>query len=233
MSTTAARPQGVMSRALRINARELEGALHRVLSGAAAALALSACASSTTFTPTWKAPDAQPIVPEGRRVAVVFMSTDETSRRVAEDTLVSKLNEHGAQGVATYDLIPSHELRDGERTKQRLIEAGVDGIVAMRVIDERERARVTYYGVSYRTFSSYWGHAWGAPYITADVRTDTVLRLETLVYSLDRDTLLWAGTSRSVNRTKVAKLVDEVADGAAKQMAREGLLPAMRQARAP
>jgi hypothetical protein len=203
----------------------------RMLVGASASLALSACVSNTTFTSTWKAPDAQPIDPEGRRVAAVFMSTDETSRRVAEDALVRKLNEHGAQGVATYNLIPSDELQDKQRAKKRLVQAGVDGIVAMRVIDEKERTRVTYEPY-YRTFSGYWGYGWGVPYVPADVTTDTVLRVETLVYSLDRDKLLWAGTSRSVNRTEVSKLVDEVADGAAKQMTREGLLPSMRQASA-
>lgn len=209
-------------------------AVRRVMLGVSACLALSACVSNTTFTSTWKSPDAQPINPEGRRVAAVFMSTDETSRRVAEDTLVRKLNEHGAQGVTTYDLIPSDELQDKDRAKQRLVRAGVAGVVAMRVIDEKERPRttLTYDRYYYGSFSGYWGYGWGIPYAPADVTIDTVLRVETLVYSLDRDKLLWSGTSRSVNRTEVSKLVDEVADAAAKQMTREGLLPAMHQASA-
>jgi hypothetical protein len=49
--------------------------------------------------------------------------------------------------------------------------------------------------------------------------------VETLVYSLNNDELLWAGTSRTVNPAKVPEFVEEVADTAAKQMARQGLLP--------
>jgi hypothetical protein len=199
------------------------------VAAACIAVSLAAC-TSTTFTSTWKAPDAQPLDPAGRRVAAVFISTDESSRRAAEDALVSKLNERGAQGIASYTLIPSRELRDMDRVRAYLAEAGVDGVVTMRVIDERERTSTTYtaprpFAHYYWNLSSYWGYGWGLPYTPAEVTTDTILRVETLVYSLDRDELLWAGTSRTVNPAKVPEFVEEVADTAAKQMTRQGLLP--------
>ena len=58
----------------------------------------------------------------------------------------------------------------------------------------------------------------------AEISTDTVLRIETLVYSLERDTLLWAGTSRTVNPDKVSEFVPEVADTAAREMMKQGVL---------
>jgi hypothetical protein len=192
-------------------------------------LVLAACAT-TTFTATWKAPDAQPFEPGGRKVAAVFISTDESVRRVAEDTLVRELNERGAQGVAAYTLIPSDELKDMARVKTHLAEAGIAGIVTMRVIEEKERVSVSYaaprptFSPYYWHFSSYWGYGWASPYEPARVRTDTILSMETLVYSLNRDALLWAGTSRTVNPSKIADLVEEVADAAAKEMIRQKLL---------
>jgi hypothetical protein len=82
------------------------------------------------------------------------------------------------------------------------------------------------------TFSSTWKapdaqplDPWGIPYAPAQVTTETILRVETLVYSLDRDALLWAGTSRTVNPSKVSEVVAEVADRAAKEMMKQGLLP--------
>ncbi len=56
------------------------------------------------------------------------------------------------------------------------------------------------------------------------VATTTLLRIETLVYSLERDTLLWAGTSRTSDPTNVPRLVSEIADAAAKQMVKQGVL---------
>jgi hypothetical protein len=197
----------------------------------AAVLALSAC-TTTTFSSTWKAPDAQAIDPAGKKVAAVYMTTDESSRRAAEDILARKLNEHGAQGVASYTLIDSSVASDTERTKKLLSAAGIEGVVTMRVLGEKERTRVTYggppwgYAPYYRHFSSYWGFGWGSPFSPSEVTTTTELRIETLVYSLTRDELLWAGTSRTSDPGKLSSLVDEVADSAAKEMTKQGVLKA-------
>jgi hypothetical protein len=196
-----------------------------------ALLVLAACASTTTFTSTWKAPDAQPLDPKGHKVAAVFVSTDESSRRVAEDVLVRKLNERGAQGIASYTLIPTAAVGDFESVKQQLAEAGVDGVVMMRVVDQKQRVTVRndapFFGYPpyYWRFSGYWGYGWGAPYSPTEVMTTTVLSIESLVYSLNRDTLIWAGTSRTSDPGNVEKLVNQVADAAAKQMQKQGLLP--------
>ena len=47
-------------------------------------------------------PDQPPLDPRGQKVAAVFISLDEGSRRAAEDELVRQLNEHGASGIASY-----------------------------------------------------------------------------------------------------------------------------------
>lgn len=201
--------------------------------GCALLAVLAACASTptTTFTATWKAPDAQPIDPAGRKVAAVFISTDEGTRRAAEDVLVKKLDEYGAEGVASYSIIPSAELYDMDKVRQRLAAAGVAGIVTMRVIDQKQETRVRYSGPRpafapyYWYFSGYWGYGWSVPYAPEEVTTHEVMRIETLVYSLKRDALVWAGTSRTVDGDKVTPLVEEVADAAAAKMQKQGLLP--------
>jgi len=190
---------------------------------------LTGCAS-TTFTATWKAPDQSLLDPRGHRVAAVFISMDEASRRAAEDALVLMLEKYGANGVAGYSVIPYEDLHDMHRARQRLIDAGVDAVVTLRVIDEKEKTTIRYIHESgvfppyYRNFSGYWGYGWNDPYAPAEVRTSTILRIETLVYSLDGDTLLWAGTSRATEPSRIARLVEEVADAAVRQMKAQGLL---------
>ena len=198
-----------------------------VLSGV---ILLSACAS-TSFTSTWKSSEVLQVNPRGHKVAAAFISTDESSRREAEDVLARKLTEQGASGVPAYTLVPSGELHDMPGVKARLTQAGIDGVVIMRILDAKERTTVTPgsrigFAPHYMHFSGYWGYGWGAPYAPAQVTTTTVLRIETLVYSLERDALVWAGTSRTVNPARVSKFVAEIADSAVKQMKREGVLPA-------
>ena len=57
----------------------------------------------------------------------------------------------------------------------------------------------------------YWGHwypyAWDIGYL----RTDTVVRIETVVYSVDRDMMIWTGLSESTNPRSVPKLIQQVA----------------------
>lgn len=192
---------------------------------------LAACAT-TTFTDTWKAPNQPALDPHGQKVAAVFISKDEGMRRIAEDTLVRKLDEHGANGIASYSLISGEDLGNMERVKERLAAAGVDGIVTLHVIDENKKVTIAYEYQDpalqpyYWRFTDYWGYGWQSPYVPTEVTTTTILRIETLVYSLKRDALLWAGTSRNSERAKVSRLVEEVADAAAREMTKQGLLVA-------
>lgn len=56
------------------------------------------------------------------------------------------------------------------------------------------------------------------------LQTDTLLSVEALVYSLARDKLLWASTSRTTDPGGIDNLVTEVADATAKEMTKQGLL---------
>jgi hypothetical protein len=214
---------------LELKGIEMKANLAMLLGCMLAPLLVAGCAS-TTFTSTWRAPDAQGVDPVGRKVAAVFITKDESGRRAAEDVLVRKLNERGAQGIASYTLVPSAEAANVDQAKDRLAKAGVDGVVVLRVLSEKERTRVSYgsdagFGFgSYRHFSGYWGLGWGAPYSPTEVTTTTELRIETLVYSIERDELLWAGTSRTTDPGKIQTLVEEVADSAAKEMTKQGVL---------
>jgi hypothetical protein len=48
--------------------------------------------------------------------------------------------------------------------------------------------------------------------------------VETLVYSLRQDKLLWAGTSRTSNPEGIQSLIYEIADAVANQMSKQGLI---------
>lgn len=199
----------------------------RLLMAVLMVVSASACVS-TTFTHTWKAPDAQALDPQGHKIAAVYITSDEGGRRVAEDVLVQKLTARGAQGVASYSLIPSEKLEDMAFVQARLLEAGVDGVLTMRVIDEKQEISLPetgygpWFGPDYGRFTRYWDYGWDYPYEPA--RVNKVLRVETLVYSLTRDELLWAGTSRTVNPKELPVFVAGLADELAKRLMSQGLL---------
>ena len=66
----------------------------------------------------------------------------------------------------------------------------------------------------------YYGGAWTG----GQVRTDTIVIVETLVYSLRQNKLGWAGESRTTNPTSVDAFVQELVAEAAEAMKKQGVL---------
>ena len=191
-----------------------------------AALCLSAC-GSTTFTSTWKAPDAQRVDPAGKSIAALVIYSDKKRRRDAEVYLTHELTIRGARGVAAYTLIGLDQ-PSVDYARARFKEAGVEGVVVMRVVGHDQTVIVDpggFSGSAYSSFGSYYSsYGVGVTYSTGSVQTDTVVTLETLIYSLNQDKLLWAGTSRTSNPEGLQSLITEVADAVASQVVKQGLV---------
>ena len=192
-----------------------------------ALLWLSAC-GSTTFTSTWKAPDAQRVNPAGKRIAALVIYSDKKRRRDAEVYLANDLTTRGARGVAAYTLLGLDGYPTVDDARARFKEAGVEGVVIMRLVAHDQTVIVDPGGFSgsvYGSFGSYYSsYGMSVSYSTGSVQTDTVVTIETLIYSLNQDKLLWGGVSRTSNPEGLQSLVNEVADAVSSQLAKQGLV---------
>jgi hypothetical protein len=197
---------------------------------AAAALTLGACAS-TKFNSTWKAPDSQPLNFQGQKVAAVVISPQESTRLGAEGALARELVSRGVQAIPAYNLIPPNETRDKERAKVLFTQAGIVGVVVMRALGAEKEISASagsyawgapYYGSFWGT--GYYGYGWGAVYDPGYLRTDTIVNVETLVYDLKADKLVWAGKSQTTNPDRVDALIKELVAAAAAEMKKQGLI---------
>ena len=56
------------------------------------------------------------------------------------------------------------------------------------------------------------------------MRTDTIVSVEILVYSLEQDKLVWAGRSQTTNPEKVGPFIQELTARAAAEMKKQGLI---------
>ena len=83
-----------------------------------------------------------------------------------------------------------------------------------------------YTGPTYGPYwGGYYGYGWGGAWGTGtDIQTDTIVTVETLVYSLKQNKLLWAGQSKTTNPSNVDAFVKELAAGAVREMKKVGLL---------
>lgn len=191
-----------------------------------------ALADGPKFTSTWKAPEASTTTFAGKKVAALIMSDDQNLRVAGEEALVRELADLGlASGVATYRIIPKEELRDPEKAKGWYERAGVEGIVSMRLVSADIRETWTpsmWVSSSYSTLWGYYPYGWGTAYAVGPGRThqESLAVIETLVFSVPANKLLWAGMTETTNPKDAATVIGSVVDATVKEMTKQGLLPA-------
>jgi hypothetical protein len=165
----------------------------------------------------------KPSTHSGKTIAAVFVSGDERNRHTAEDALANDLVARGAHGVPGYALVENELRGDSEDTLTRLKTAGANEVVIMRVIASDRRPNNKLIPGAAANSSDTPGT--GNLSSTAKANTfDTLVSVETLVYSLDLNEPLWSSTSRTTNPQDIVQLVNEVASATTKEMLKQGLL---------
>jgi hypothetical protein len=194
--------------------------------------ATAGCASSG-FVASSKNPAAQPVDLTDAKVAAVVIMEDQSRRRSAENVLAREISAHGAIGVPMYTIHTDSKPSNEAAARKALEAADVQGVVVMRPVSidvDAEVTPVTYSEPMYREYwGSYYGAAWGAPYAMTNVTGGDVVQtmtvvVETLVYSMQQNQLLWSGQSKHVNPSGLEKSIQELARAAGRELRKHGLI---------
>ena len=194
------------------------------------AIVLTACAAATTFENTHKGENIGQIDFKGRKVAAVVIGAGVTQQRQidAETVLAKELSARGMDGVAGHSIVPvaTTTPMTRERAIAMLQEAGVAGMVVLKLVDTEKKTVKTQWAdtqfqqtlVNYTYFGpiGYEGNTYD--------RSITTITIETSLYSLGPLKLLWAGQSESVDPAKVDSFIPQFARDVAAELRREGLV---------
>ena len=186
-----------------------------------------AAEAGTKFKSSWKPPDAVPTNFRGQKVAAVVMLKDEKQRVGVEDELAYALRSRGLDAYAAHSIIPPEEMTDKERARALLEKAGIAGAVVLRAVDKRTNvtdAPGGYWVSNYQSFYGYYGWGWGGIYDPGHVTMDSIFSVETLIFDVKADKLLWAGLSETKNPKRVDDFMKDLVSSAAKQLQKEGLI---------
>jgi hypothetical protein len=191
---------------------------------------LVACAAMLSaapkFSSVWKSPDAGSVSFAGKKVAALVIAQDDSLRVAGEESLVRELTARGLQSVATYRIAPKEELQSADRAKGWFEKANVEGVVALRPVSKDKRTTYnpgTWVNPYYSTLWGYYGYGWGSMYIPGSVEQDTVVVVETTIYSVPRNQLLWAAVSETKNPKDLRSFVDDLVKEAVKELHKQGL----------
>jgi hypothetical protein len=184
---------------------------------------VSSC-SSTQITSSWRDPNKQIHAGDWNKVLVVALLRNETNRRRAEDQMVKYLN---GKGITSYSYLDKNfDPKAEEALRSKIKKDGFDAAITMRLIDiDKEKIYTPeehyMYPVYYQSFSGYYYRNW-VFYNTPGYYTVTKkFIIETVIYSIPDDKIIWSGITETYDPQGVEKLTDEIASAIYKKMLEE------------
>jgi tRNA-dihydrouridine synthase len=211
--------------------------MSRVLIAALLAIGVSAipARASTKFRTAWKAPEVTTLtLAEGETVLAMVMSAREESRNGLEALLVQELGRRGVEAIPAYTVIPNSVVQDKEKARPYIEKTNARYALVMRVAGQEKELRGSgpnytavpiytgpYYGGFY---GGYYTFGWGMAYSAGNLEMDEVVHVETLIYDLRTDKLVWAGMSETMNPDTAQKVVRDLVQEAGKEMKKQGLV---------
>jgi len=198
-------------------------------------LALALASSNLTlsakakYVTRWKNPEAQSTTWKGKKVLAFVKTLQTRARLAAEQAMVRELQRLGIEGVVATVLVPPEAEKNREMAKRILTEAQIAGALVMRVMEVKEEVQVgsgqtPYLTPSYATFYTGWESGWSAvPFGPGAVNLSATMVVETLVYSVDQDKLVWRGISETTDPQEIDKIVRQLIGATGKELKKAGL----------
>ena len=182
---------------------------------------LVACvARPTQVTTDWKDPATQSV--RFRKPAVFFPGEDAQLRRQVEDRLARRI----PNAVASYTLVPDETLAaaDTHAVRAALIEGGFDGVLVLRLVSVESQTPRGAVPPGANPSEDLWAYLRRTPRAALTPGHQTVISMESRVYSMPDGKAVWGGHSRSFNPTSLGELVNMVVDASVDEVRRQGLL---------
>ena len=190
------------------------------------ALFLNGC-SQTKVTSVWVDPEYQG---DGiDNVFVVGVSKDGGVRRIFEDEFVALFKQKGVIATSSYRVVPDEDLQNEKMLDIKVRESGSDTILMTRVLDIRKDTQYIPPDYVYAPPAHYYG-GWHGYYNRAymvspgyTVEYETAM-LETNLYDLKTDKLIWSARSDAPTDGKVGQHIKDFAKFIINQLAEAKLI---------
>lgn len=186
--------------------------------------------ATTKITETWK--------DDGYRGApfsdlfVIGVAKEGKTRRSFENKFVEKLKAAGIQAVASSSVMESDQKIEKTAILAAIEELDIDAVLVTRLISFKEeeiRSPSTseygrpgdYHGRYYRDYSTAYGSTRQPAHYTTSVKVG----LETKLYDVKTEKLIWAANSKTANPKSKTKLFDAVIEALVQDLKKNKLLP--------
>src|SRR5262245_7465650 len=162
------------------------------------------------------------------QVAVFVLGSDPAARRLVEDEVVRRLPMN-TRGMASYGIVPEAEQGDVNKARERLRAGGFDGVVIARLVGVEGRVpwsigSLQQVPVSYRTLENYYVTSTQEAERESTLGPRSVVRVQTNVYAVPSETLVWSAASQTFNPAEVRDVAGDVAKKMVEDLQKAGIL---------
>ena len=190
-----------------------------------AGVLLNGCAS-TKITETWA--DKSFKGKTVSNVLIIGVASDESNRLLFEKTFVQQLNAVGVTAVSSAEVIPipADQKMEKETILQVVNKFKNDAVLVTHIagIDKRKSYQPAVYSMGVSYYGNY-GYYHAHRIKPSSVSSHTKLCLETKLFDVESEKLMWSGQSQTWESDSVKKVIEGVIKVAVKEMQKNKLLP--------
>jgi hypothetical protein len=181
----------------------------------------ASCSSTVKIVQSWKAPDSSYTPVQFQKVLIIVLGKDEAFRSNAEDKIASGSSTFHASHL----LFPNKQIIGEEgRFKNVIKENGFDGVVTLRLLG-KDKENTWVAGNYTAGFWAFRNNVYPAYYQPGYFDENTSYTIETTVFSMNQDKLLWSGITAGTNPSSLKRTIDEVLKEVIRQMKKDNFLP--------
>jgi hypothetical protein len=188
-------------------------------------LTLSSCTPTPSIQQSWTNPEQKDSTKMFQKILLVALLKDTYTRKVAEDKLAEQVR---PRGVVSYNYLPNYQANaDTGLISNRLRQDGFDGIVIMRFItmdkntvNSNPSNNPSYYNSWY----GYYSTSFPLYNVPGNTAANEIYNIQTNVYSLVSNKLMWSGVTTAVNISNKGQMIDRVIATVKQKMRSEGFI---------
>jgi len=199
-------------------------------------LLLVSCGSNTSIVSSWRDPQITVSQEQFKKVLVVALVKDEATRRTTENRIAASSEIF----KTSYQYMGVTSQLTKEQQLKILQDENFDGVVTMRLVSKEKETNYvpgTYTGMYYGGFdgmyTGMYGYGFGnwygmySPsfYDPGYYQETTSYMVETNIFSLKQNKLIWTGTTKSDYVTDLGQTVDAIMQAVVDEMRKDGSLP--------
>ena len=199
---------------------------------------IAGCTSSTQIMGSWKSPEIE--AQHYRRVVVAALTDNVLARQEVENDLQTQLQMRGIEVTRSIDLFPpsatSKTGPDVNLLLERIKTDGHDAILTAALVDEQTETRYVPGSMGYRpmtrfmwygSFRGYYTYWYPTLYDPGYYTQDKVYYLETNLYDVNSDRLVWSAQSKSYSPRNLRKAASQFAEVTVQKMSEDNVLPSV------